>query len=232
MRRHLDLNHKAFTIFLTTAAFILFLCFYLLQSKPIDPNYVTQRAQVKLAQTSSYRFELSVQTVIDGQDKKVAAVSGEFLQPNTYHLKGSSYDYDLELYHVNSQLFFFDPADKRWKRASAAPSLVTEAVLFTTSPIADFLAAREFTLITRQRLHGQSVYQLGAKLDCIANPYWEIFFNDFYLESWIEYPSCRVKQLQLIGSNNGSDENRLTATLMLTDYDQPVQITLPVGISE
>ena len=72
MRPHLDLNHKA-SPYSTTAAFILFLCLPA-SVEPIDPNYA-QRAQVKLAQTSSYRFELSVQTVIDGQDKKVALLA-------------------------------------------------------------------------------------------------------------------------------------------------------------
>lgn len=211
---------------------LLFFFFCLIRPASMDPSHVAQQAQQKLAQTSSYRFELSVRTIIDGQDRIVSVISGEFVQPSTYYLKGVSYDYNIEIYHVDNQLVFLDPVDKRWKKASATPSLVTEAVLFSTSPIADFLSANKFQLVTLERDRGRHLYRLSAQLDDISNPYWKIFFTDFSLESWIEYPSCQVEKLRLYGGNDSSKGNNLIAELILSNHGQPLHITLPKEISD
>ena len=224
MRPFIILEQRSvLSILVIIVAFI----FIILHFRPaaLDPNFVAHQAQLTLAQASSYRFQLSVRTVIDQQDQVVSRIIGEFVQPNTYHLQGTSYDYKLDLYHLNDELLFLDPVDNRWKKSSAAPSLVTEAVLFTTSPIADFLTAQEFDLITNERIPGKRVYHLSSQLTNIANPYWEIFFSDFQLESCVNYPSYQVQRLRLHGTNSQNDT--LLIELTFSDYNQISNITAP-----
>lgn len=199
---------------------------------PLEPNVIAQKAQALLTQASSYQFELVVVVALDGQDQKIAFIDGKFSRPDNYYLKGSIYDYKLELYHIGKGRVFLDPADGQWKRISSAPSLVKEAISFTTSPIADFLAAEEFQLISRQKIGTGSLMNLGTKLDSTNNPYWPIFFDDFYLQAWIKYPDFRLERLQLSGSSQHSSEDYLQASLALSDYGMPVQIERPDIVDE
>lgn len=226
--------HRCYVVgILASTVVLLFGFFYFIKPTTPDPNFLALQAQAKLAQTSSYRFQLSVRTVIDGQDRIVSTISGEFIHPNTYYLKGTSYDYELELYHINNRLIFLDPADKQWKTTPAAPSLVSEAVLFTTSPIADFMAAQDFQLLTLEHANTPGFYGIRTNLENITNPYWEIFFSDFYLESWVRIPSYQVERLMLFGSNPnniGNDKDMLLIELTLSDHDQPIEIIAPTRL--
>lgn len=219
-------KQRSVIFILVITAILLFIILYYKPST-LDPSFVANQAQEQLARASSYRFQLSVRTVIDQQDRVVSIITGEFVHPNTYHLQGTSYDYKLNLYYINGELVFLDPADNCWKKSSTAPSLVTEAILFTTSPIADFLTAnaQNFDLVASKRSESQIIYHLNTQLDKVTNPYWEIFFSDFQLDSYINYPNYLVQRLQLYGTNNQQDA--LLIELLLSDYNKIFNITAP-----
>ena len=103
---------------------------------------------------------MSVRTVIDGEDRVVSIINANLYNLTHIILKGSSYDYTIDLYYIDNQLIFLDPVDKHWKNASSAPSLVTDAVLYTTSPIADFLTADDFQLLALKRINKRPVYRI------------------------------------------------------------------------
>ena len=87
--------HRRYVVgILALTVVLLFGFFYFIKPITPDPNFLALQAQAKLAQTSSYRFQLSVRTVIDGQDRFEHHLR-EFIHPNTYYLKGTSYDYEL-----------------------------------------------------------------------------------------------------------------------------------------
>ncbi|MGI6128704.1 MAG: hypothetical protein ACOYEO_01255 [bacterium] len=225
MRSYLILGRRSVMSILVAVVLLLFavLCF---RAPGPDPETVVQLAQTGLAEATSYRFRLSVRTVIDRRDNMVSKIVGEFTQPDCYHLQGSSYDFKLDLYHKDGELTFLDPANNQWKKSTAAPSLVTEAVLFTTSPIVDFLTAQNFNLISCKRDKGKKVYHFYTELDEITYSYWEIFFSDFKLESFVNYPDCQVQQLRLYGTNK-EQEDTLLIELVFTDYNQPIEMIFP-----
>lgn len=219
-------RRRYFIVLLVIIICLLFFFFNFLMPSFLDVNRIVQKAQDQLTETTSYCFDLSVRTVIDGEDRVVSIINGKFVQPNSYHLKGSSYDYTIDLYYIDNQLIFLDPVDKHWKNASSAPSLVTDAVLYTTSPIADFLTADDFQLLALKRINKRPVYRIKSILNDTTNPYWKIFFSNFFLESWIEYPNCQLMQLQLRGYNDDNSD-KLIADLVFYNYNQPFLITLP-----
>jgi hypothetical protein len=196
----------------------------------LEGTEVGRRAQEELQRTASYRFDLTIRTLIDGQEAVVSAVSGDFVRPDTFCLYGRSYDYDLHLYRLNGQLVFRDPVDGEWKEAEAGPNLVAEAVNLTTSPLADFLAASEFDLLGRERVARRECYRLKSSLAEVSNEYWRLFFTDFDLECWVDASTFKLQKISLLGANREVAEDRLEIELCLRDHDAPIDIKFPPGI--
>ncbi|MDK2883012.1 MAG: hypothetical protein PWP12_77 [Bacillota bacterium] len=188
---------------------------------------IGQRAQQELQRTASYRFELAVRTVIDGQEAMVSQVEGEFVRPDLYHIKGRSYDYPLEMYQLGSEIYFKDPADGKWKVARGGPNLVAEAVNLGTSPLVDFLQAENFELVVQERLDGREYYHLCTPLGEVTNDYWRVFFSDFLLETWVERSNFKIERVRLLGSNRSVPGDKLEIELKLFDHDAPIVITPP-----
>lgn len=212
-------------------AAILFAFALLLRRGAGGPNLtgaeIGQRAQQELQRTASYRFDLTVRTVIDGQEAMVSQVEGEFVRPDLYHIKGRSYDYPLEMYQLGRKIYFKDPADGKWKEAQGGPNLVAEAVNLGTSPLVDFLRAETFELVGRERLEGRECYHLRTPLGEVANDYWRVFFSDFLLEAWVGRSSFKVERVRLLGSNRSVPGDKLEIELKLFDHDAPIVITPP-----
>ncbi|MDK2784297.1 MAG: hypothetical protein PWQ41_1591 [Bacillota bacterium] len=188
---------------------------------------IGQRAQQELQRTASYRFELAVRTVIDGQEATVSQVEGEFVRPDLYHIKGRSYDYPLEMYQLGEKIYFKDPADGKWKEARGGPNLVAEAVNLGTSPLVDFLRVGAFELVGRERLEGRECYHLRTPLGEVANDYWRVFFSDFVLEAWVGRSTFKIERVRLLGSNRSVPGDKLEIELKLFDHDAPIVITPP-----
>ncbi|HHV56697.1 MAG TPA: hypothetical protein GXX50_02935 [Firmicutes bacterium] len=186
-----------------------------------------RRAQEELRRTASYRFRLAIRSVIEGREAVVSEVEGEYVRPDSYHLRGRSYDYPLELYQLGRRIFFKDPADGTWKEAQGGPNLVTEAVSLGTSPLVDFLQAPSFELVGREKVGGVGCYRLRSDLGEVANPYWRVFFSDFTLESWISRATFKVHRLRLEGSNRSVPGDKLEIDLVVYNHDAPLTIALP-----
>ena len=102
MRPFVILEQRSAIFILLVIVALMFIVLHFRQAA-LDPDFIARQAQITLTQASSYRFQLSVRTLIDHQDQIVSTITGEFIQPNTYHLQGTSYDYKLDLYHVNGR---------------------------------------------------------------------------------------------------------------------------------
>lgn len=213
-----------------SAVLLLVVGLFLVRSAPragLSAQEVGKRAQDELKRTASYRFELTIHSLIDGQEAMVSQVEGEFVRPDSYHLRGKSYDYPLEVYQLGRRVFFQDPADGEWKQAQGGPNLVTEAVDLGTSPLIDFLRSPSFELLGRERIGDVVCYHLRSSLSEVANPYWRVFFSDFLLDGWIDRTTFKLHQLELTGSNRAVPGDKLQIKLRLTDHDAPITITLP-----
>lgn len=192
-----------------------------------DAAQIGRRAQEELERTASYRFRLTVRTVIDGQEAVVSNVEGKFVRPDSFYLCGQSYDYRLELYQFGRRVYFKDPADNVWKEAQGGPNLVTEAVSVSTSPLADFLQAAAFELVGQERWSGTPCYHLKAFLPEVANSYWRVFFTDFSLEAWVSRSTLKLIRLKLVGTNRTVAGDQLEIEAELFDHDAPLHIVPP-----
>lgn len=218
---------KCFAIGLLLLVFLLVRWGWHLNLQASSVEEIVARALANLERAYSYRYTLSVVSIIDGKETLVTQVEGIWNRPDRFYIKGEAFSTPLEAYIIGDQYIVRD-LQGGWIRFQGEPSLVRETVLFAESPLSDLQRLHSLKIIEERIVGGQRCYLVEGSLASVSNRLWQAFWQDFTCRLWIDKREIRLRRLDLYGSSIGSDD-RLIATIEIHDYDGNLVIKPPDG---
>lgn len=207
----------------------ILLGYYILPDKPdIPPAQAINHALENTAQSRSYKYNITVTTVIDGKEQVASTVAGERENKNRIHIKGQIYDSEIDFYQIDTTTFTKDQLTGEWIKITDNQINQQEIFMNELNPLAN-LAFKELndTAFAGIQKEGSKKFWVYTAKPVVNNKYMKILWKDFQYKFFLEPRSLLIDKVEVtaVSKNNSADKMKLV--LEFKNYNSAIKVDPP-----
>lgn len=207
----------------------LLLGYYLLPSKPnIPPQQAINQAVESTARARSYEYNITMTTVIDGQEQVASTVTGEREDRNRIHIKGQIFDSEVDFYQIDTTTYTKDQLTGEWVKITDNQINQQEIFMNELNPLASFafkeLNDAAFEGIQKEGQKKSWVYTANPVVD---NKYMQILWKDFQYKFWMEPRSLLINKVEVVAVSKNNTADKMKLVVEFKNYNGSIQVVPP-----
>jgi len=190
-----------------------------------DPVKLVQEGIDKLSKASSFRYTLTQQQWVEGQERKLTQINGEKSGARV-RVWGTLVGTDVEMIRTENAFYTRDPFTKHWIRFPSS-SPYQEVFLAELDPLSSlqFKELGEVVLTGQEKVDGKRAWVVQLK-PSVNNPIMELSWTDFTYTLYITRKDKEIVKAEIVALSKDKREP-VQMSLGFRDYGEQIQIEEP-----
>ncbi|HWJ02770.1 MAG TPA: DUF2092 domain-containing protein [Verrucomicrobiae bacterium] len=193
----------------------------------VEPQVTLDTALKKTAESKSFRYSMTQQMTVDGNNKLWTQITGEKNQSNT-HIKGIMYGSEVDIYQIGDTLYQKDQLSKKWMIVKGTPTAAQDVFMTELNPLSgfNFKETGEVKYLGSDKVNGQKaqVFQMNPS---VQNQLMETLWTDFSYKLYVSTKTNHLVKGVLQAKSKVKPDSILTMTVDFKDFGQGIEIKAP-----
>ena len=191
----------------------------------VDPDELVRQALERTLSASSYRYEVEVELVTEGQKRVMSRVSGERDGKENFHIRGELAGDQVEVYQIEDTTYLLDPKTGKWM-VVPGNELGRQRMLMAEI---DPLSLLRFNDLGRVNYRGREKKSFRVELNPTpASEFMNSWFQEFACHLWIDQRTRLIQKIVFQANSRTNPQAQATFTVNLRDFGAEISLSPPV----
>lgn len=191
----------------------------------VDPDELVRQALERTLSASSYRYEVEVELVTEGQKRVMSRVSGERDGKENFHIRGELAGDQVEVYQIEDTTYLLDPKTGKWMVVPGNELRRQRMLMAEIDP----LSLLRFNQWGGVSYWGREKKSLVAELRPVpASEFMTTWFEEFACRLWIDRRTRLIQKVVFQAKSRTNPEAQATFTVNLRDFGAEISLSPPV----